>query len=247
MKTLLRNIMILLLAGFTGCAGLTHHRNEEALKSVKKVAVIGFSLVEPTSAKLGIDLGSGKTGAVAGGSMITKKSPEVEEMYLALVKSYAKNMGWQVVPPGVMKQNSGYQAAYDRTMKGFQNKYPVGQGQQQFLVDGIMDRDSARILGNEGRTKLIQALGVDAIISADVHVVLNGTSVMGFGSRKPQANLSFQLFRPNTDSADWFEGQIKGDEATKSVGATAFIDESLLHRLSVESARTAFAKIGSKK
>lgn len=132
-------------------------------------------------------------------------------------------------------------------MKGFQNKMPPGKGQQEFRVDGIMDYQAMRILGNEGRTELMRALGVDAIVAAEVRVGLAGTTFAGIGNRYPKAHLTFQLFTPGTDAPDWFEGSIEGEEAKESVGKTAFFDEALLGRLSLESARTAFLKINKPK
>ena len=108
-----------------------------------------------------------------------------------------------------------------------------------------MDFDSARIMGAEGRTALAKALGVDSIIVAEVDIQLKGTTVMGIGSRYPQARLSFQVYSPEQENAVWFDGGIEGDEAKESVGKTAFLDEEILNRLTVKSASSAFRKIAT--
>ena len=42
---------------YCGCAGLSSHKNEEAMAKVKKIAVIGFSVYEPASASIGLNVG----------------------------------------------------------------------------------------------------------------------------------------------------------------------------------------------
>lgn len=228
---LIRSLSVFLLLGYAGCAGLTHHRNQAALVKIKKVAVVGFAVREPE----------------APGFTNPETKKEVEQMYSSLTKSFNKEMNWQVVPIGVMRQNAAYQTAYEKTMKGWQNKMPMNKGQKQLLVEGICDNDCLRILGKDGRAALIQGLGVDAVITAELDVTLSGTTVMGIGNRYPQTRLSFMLFTPGTNSPDWFEGNIQGEPSATSVGKTAFIDEALMNRLALESAHTAYAKIGKEK
>jgi hypothetical protein len=128
-------------------------------------------------------------------------------------------------------------------MKGWQNKVATPQGRNLFLAANIMDADGMRILGAKGRDELCDALGVDALVLAKVNVSFNGTTVMGIGQRKPQAALMFQVFKKGRENPVWFEGQILGQEAKKSVGATGFTDQTLLNQLSRESAQSAFEKI----
>lgn len=222
------------LMSLLACSGFqTRVKNEAALANVKKVAVTGFCVVQP------------KPPMKSGGGGIVSQSPESSQMYDSVVKAFSDKTKWKVSPPSLMKKNPGYVAAYDRTMKGFQNKYPVSSDQQKYTVESIMDNDSLRILGVEGRNALMKALGVDALITAQVDVFLKGNTVMGIGSRYPQARLSFQLYTPNADRADWFEGNLEGEEAKVSVGKTAFIDEKILNEQALLSARSAFNKIGS--
>lgn len=243
LKKIAITVSYLFLVTFLGCAGLTHQKNTEALQRVKKVAIIGFTVQEPAPAGIGVSLNSGRVGAVAGGSMIGKSAAEVNEMYADLAQAFGKNLNWTVMPASRMKHHPGYQAAYDRTMKGWQNKMPPGRGEQRYFVPDIMDNDGMRILGTDGRTALIQALGVDAIITAHVNVFISGTTVGGFGTRYPRSRLSFQLYMPGKNAPDWFEGNVLGEQSKTSLGATAFWDEGLLNRLALQSARTAYAKI----
>jgi len=238
-------IFILSALALNGCGSLTHKKDDQALAQVKKIAVVAFTADEPASASIGFNLNSHQAGAVAGGSIIPQHSDSVKQMLVELQNAFARNMSWSVLAEDAMIKNPGYVSAYHNTMDGWQSKSPPNAGLNRFLVEHVMDSDSLRILGPEGRDKLITDLGVDAIAVGKVNVVNSGTSIMGIGSRHPQANFSFTLYTRGKEDPTWFEGQIKGDESTESVGSTHFTDEEATARLSLESAKTAFAKIGA--
>jgi len=239
-------VSVIVFSVFCGCASLTHHRNEARLAKVRKIAVVGFSVVQPAPASIGFNLNRGQLERMEGGDFIPKRGESINEMYDSLAASFAGNVAWQVVPASLMKRNTAFQHAFERTMKGWQNKMPVGSGRQQFLVDGIMDNEGLRILGKSGRNELLTGLGVDGLVTAQVDVFLNGTAILGVGNRYPQARVSFRLYTQDSDSPDWFEGNLQGEIAKSSVGATAFFDEAMLNKLALESARTAFAQIGKR-
>jgi hypothetical protein len=231
------------LVGLAAC-GTTHSRDESAVDKIQTAAVVAFSVIEPAPPKLALSLTSGKVGAEAGGSMISKKNENhVDQMYTELLTSMNSKLHWKVMSPGEMGANAGYQKAFDSTMKGFQNKMPPGAGQQQYLVDNVMDFDSPRILDSKGRDELIRALGVDAIVVARVDVMLDGFSIMGFGTRHPQSRLCLMVYTLGHERPVWFDGGIDGKESDQSVGATAFIDQTLLGELALESVKTAYAKL----
>jgi hypothetical protein len=227
-----------------GCGTFqTHSKDASQVSQVKKVAVVAFSVREPAAAGIGLDLGSGKVGASAGGSAISEKDSHSDLMFSDLLTSLHQTMKWTVIDQATMTHNAGYKAAYQKTMTGWQNKMPPGKGEKQFLVEGVMDFDGPRILDSSGRDALIKALNVDAILVANVNVILEATTVMGIGSRHPQSRLSFMLYKAGIEKPIWFEGGVEGQPSTESVGKTAFIDETLLGALAVKSARTAYEKV----
>jgi hypothetical protein len=227
------------------CASLSHSKDEASVQQVKRVAVVAFTAITPASASIGVSLSGGGIGATAGGSIIPKTDPMIEQMYVDLGKAFSHNLNWDVMSERSMLENSTYKADYDKTMKGWQNKMGPGRGQNQFNVADVMDSDGPRILDVSGRDELIQALGVDAIVVARVQVSLTGTTVAGIGSRHPQTSVAFWIYKKGQEKAIWFEGGIKGEETEESVGKTAFIDESLLNQLALKSAQSAYTKIGA--
>ena len=228
------------------CGGLkTRDKDERATSQIKNAAVVAFMVDEPAAATLGLNVGSGKVKGMHGGSMISKNASEVDQMLAALQGTLKDQLHWKVQGTSEMVARPGYLAAYDRTMKGFQNKFPPSSGQNRFLVPKVMDFDSVRILGQEGRDQLITALGVDAIVAVRVDVILKGTTFAGIGARHPQSQFSFYVYSKGKEAPIWFEGRIAGEEAKESVGSTGFIDEQLLSELALRSAHTAFRQLAS--
>lgn len=241
-RLVFRSFMLAAVAlAMSACGSIqTRSKDEARVKAIKNVAVVAFQVEEPAAG--GIGLVNGSLAGTSGGSMIAKQSKHVDQMYVSFNDALSKNVGWSVLPIQLMKSNKGYKQAFHATMDGFQNKMPPGQGINRFLVSDIMDTDSPRILDVQGRDLLIDQLAVDAIVVARVTTYLNGFSVMGIGSKKPQASVSFSVYRKGDEKPTWFEGGIKGDEQP-SIAKTRFFSEDLLAEKSLASAETAFARI----
>ncbi len=236
-------LMILMMAA---CASLTtRSRDDGALAQVKKVAVIAYTANLPATRNLSLDLGSGKVGGEAGGTMIPQTSTETDKIYSEFAKSLEKTQGWKVVDASTMLKNPGYVSAYKNTMEGWQQKMPPGQGTTDFNMASVIDWNGPRLLKYDGREKLLKDLGVDAIVMLKVNVVFNGTTVMGIGTRKPTAHAHVEIFGKGAEKPVWFE-TFEGEPSSESVGMTGFINEKRLGELSLYSAQTAFAKMGSK-
>ncbi len=240
--------MALVMFSATGCGSLkVRHKDSVAVAKIKKVAIVGMSVDQPASAELGLNLGSGRVEGTRGGSMIAKNSKHVVDMYDSMRRELRKNLKWRIYSRRKLLRQSAYVAAYKDTMEGWQNKMPAPKGKQRFKLKKMLDFQAGRILDVEGRDKLIRQLGVDAIVFVKVDVLLNGTSIMGIGSRYPQSRIHFQVYDKGAKSPIWFDGGVEGEEAKESIGATAFIDEDLLNKLALKSAKTAFSQIGKRK
>ncbi|MGE3975490.1 MAG: hypothetical protein AB7F59_13275 [Bdellovibrionales bacterium] len=241
----MKNIFLAMIAlAMISCSGLTHFKDEAAVGEIKKVAVVAFMVQQPSSASLGVDLSKGQLKAGNTANFMPTEGTHADLMYTDLSEALKKNLRWNVMDKKTMASNAGYVKAYKQTMDGWQNKMPPGEGMNQFLVAQVMDAEGPRILDMKGRDELIEALKVDAIMVARVNVILNGTSIMGLGSRYPQSKVSFFVYKKGVEKHIWFDGGIDGEESKTSVGGSAFIDETLLSNIAVASAKTAFAKIG---
>ncbi len=232
----------------SGCGALkVRDKNPAEVSKIKSVAVVALSVVQPEPKSLSLNIGTGKTEADSNGGKFNQASDHVELIYTDLSTALKKNLKWKVVDRTTMVTNAGYKDAFEKTMKGWQNKMPPSANYIQYNPNSVMDFDSPRILGPEGREALMKALKVDAIVVAQVNVHLTGTSVMGIGKQYPQSVLNLRVFARGQENPVWFDGNIEGEESKESVGMTGLFDRDLLDKLGRQSAGTAFAKIGTEK
>jgi hypothetical protein len=230
----------------SACGALkVRDRNEAEVSRIKTAAIVSFSVIQPEPASLSLDLGSGKLGAGSGGSAIAQYGPHVDQMWTSLRDSLSKRLGWKVTDLHSMVVNDGYKKAYKDTMEGWQNKMPPGKGDTQYLVKDVMDWDSTRILDNDGRDALMEALKVDALVTARVNVFIKANTVLGIGDRYAWSKIAFQIHRKGVKDPVWFDGGVDGDESKDSMGKTGLSGWDKLNAQAVQSAQTAFAKIGS--
>ena len=239
-----RVLSLLLCMSFLQACSSAGLRNESALGQVKKVAVIGFKAYLP--AKSSVGLFNGSLGSSKGGEMGAQQSPVTEELLAKFTKTLEQKQKWKVLNITEMKNNPGYKTAFDQTMKGFQNKSMTmpEQGIQEYVAKDMMDADSARILKPEGREKLMKDLQVDTIINLTVRTTLQGTAVMGIGSRKPLTTIMIEAYTRGTEERIWAQ-QLNGEKSSESLGMTGMWDEEKMKQLALQSAESAYQKIGT--
>ena len=171
------------------CAIKSKVRDDAQMKDLKKVAVIGFNASIPAG--------------IAGGSIEKITSAETDKMFAEFNKALVKQFNWQVLDADTMKRQPAYVRAYDMTMKGWQNKSMVDPNRRNFVIEGIMDTESLRQMGKEGRDQLMQALRVDSLIVATVGTYFESFTVMGIGNRYTQARVYVQMYKKGAEDITW--------------------------------------------
>ena len=228
----------------SGCATPEKEKNEALIGKIKRVAVVAFAVSEPAPRVAKPKFRKKTLHDVDWESVSTESSDHANQMYLGLQEKMANHLHWTVLSQHSMIENAGYQAAFNRTMRGRQQKAALGQGQKKFSVEKVMDWDSVEVLGPEGRDTLITALGVDSIVVARVDVLFSHAFAPG-SHPALQSRVTYQVYSPGVPKAVWFDGAVGGDKASELVGKTAFFDEDALKRLAVKSANSAFDLIGN--
>ncbi len=241
----MKNISIIAMALWLAACTSSRVKDQASVSKIKKVAIVAFTVTEPQGAKISLNIGKGLESA-PGGSHMTETSPHIDSMYTSLGENLRSKLKWQVVDLKDLKAHPAYKIAYKNTMEGWQNKMPTGQGLQDYEVEGLMDWNGLRLLKQEGREQLIQALGVDAIIMAKSYVVLDGVTVLGIGDKYPKAHVSLEIYGKGQEDPIWRE-VFTGEKSEKSVGKTAFIDSDILKESSLKSFKSAAAHIGDSK
>ena len=231
----------------SACAGLikTHDKKPEAVAKIRTAALVAYSHEVPAAREIGLNLGSGNLEGSSGGSWQNQESPQATEIFEKTISTFKSRLNWNVMDSKKMLAIPAYPAAYKANMEGWHSRMPVQAGYNRFLVNKVMDYDSARIMEKAGRDKLMDDLKVDALIAIHSRVILNGTTVMGIGKRRPQTRITFFVYTKEAEMPVWFE-TLEGQEM-ESVGSTAFIDETKVSTLAVKSAEVALAKLGDEK
>ncbi len=231
----MKSLILVLAFGFvsSGCGGMSKYKEQDKVAGIQKAAVVAIGVYQPA-------LEGGFLGTRSGKLMVD--SPHAAMIYKDLVAELQKNLGWKMLSFDQVRGASVMASAFERTMKGFQNKVPPGAGENLYRAEGMLDQDSPRILGPKGRDELIDGLKVDAIVVVTVRTAIKGTTVMGIGSRKPQALVTLAVYRRGQEKPVWFDGQIEGDVSTESIGVSTGKDA--LDALVMQSSKTAFMKIG---
>lgn len=228
----------------TGCALSAKKKDQGAVSKIKTAAITSFTADLPASRKLEFNLNSGKLGGAAGGSMINQEMPETDQLLEKVISAFSAKMKWKVLSAEQIKTSPKYQETYKKTMEGWHNRMPPGEGVNRYVVNGVMDYDSARILDVAGREQLMNDLKVDALVAVWSMTHLSGTSIMGIGNRKPQTNILVTVYARGVEEPIWRES-LQGDEITESVGSTGFIDEKKTASLVLKAADGALSRLGS--
>lgn len=227
------------------CSTMSRQRDDAEYKKVKSAAVVAFILKEPASDVLAVDIGSGAKGAQLGGSSFYQTSTSADQSYQDLTAYLSKQTGWSVLALNDVQHNKYYTDEATKLMAPIKILHAPPSGSNWYLAKDVMAPSAAEIGGREERNKLMNALGVDAIVVATVDVsIKGGFSLNGLGPRKPQSNFVMKVYERDHDKPIWNE-EIQGEKSEESLGWIGFIDEKRMDQLAAESTKTALARINS--
>jgi hypothetical protein len=237
---------LLLLATLTsGCATQYRKRDEEATKKVKTAAIIAFIDKEPASDVMSLNLGSGSMGKEMGGSSFYQPVDSADTLYRDLAAAVSKATGWVMASRQDVTSNAIYKDEAKKMMIPVQLFFLPKSGENWLMAHDIMVPTASENLGREGRAKIMNALGVDAVVVAEVSTnIKGGFSLNGFGPRRPQSKFDMQVYRRDSKEPIWLEG-VTGLKSEESLGWVGFIDEKRLAELSHDSAKSAFDRVGA--
>lgn len=241
MKTLCQlTLCLMFFTQLTGCAGLGKTYESSQIESIKSVAVLGVEVIQPSEFDIF------KPKQIDGGAMnfsVSSPSQHVQIYYDDLREGLKTKLRMSSPTSSTLVANSSYKNIYKDTMTGFQSTQPNAQGTSKFVLPEMVDFDAARKIGVAGRDQIMEALKVNALVVAQIHVQLNGTSVMGIGNKYPQSNIRLQMYKKGVESPVWQDGA-QGEEMKESVGkSTLTMDVTKMNKLAAASAKSAFEQL----
>lgn len=195
--------------------------------AVKKVAIVGFrgdvAVQDGRSQQGGIvgTVAAAKTlSDVKSGKTNERRQTQAKQIHQVLTERLSSDLGWSMVP-----------AAGSDTLKERVRQKPTGLamfGVQH--VDDLMLDGEARFLAAADRQKLIQELGVDAVMTVNVKYQTGerqGFAIGGLGSFKlfPRALVTVQMWNAAQDKPVWEDSFALGATSAKNLTENAGILE----------------------
>ena len=182
---LILSTMVLLIG--TSCSSMLDKTNPEALKKVKKVAVIGFTLDhrQANSGKnfLGAMLGKEKTMPGMGKtSFKIKYSDYSREVYKEMKRRLGQDLNWRVVSDRQLGKSRTLNKFYrykNRTIQG--GVAPLASRYDRYEMKGIPQFYYIQQASPEQRAQMARELGVDAVVILNLKTRISQTSIMGLG------------------------------------------------------------------
>lgn len=218
-----------------GCAGQQIKPAEIA--KVRRVAVIGFDVLQQKSVSGGDLLGLALKGKGAGAAQIklAAVSAHVDPMIADLESRLKREKGWNVLASTELRKSSRYQALLKAKTEGFQNRPAVADRYDPFRAGEVLDSWAILSTPAEELRELARELKVDALIvgTATVHLNNSGlfSSLVGDGEYKPKADLT--LFVIQGSSGDKiFTKTLEGPAVEKGErNVVGMADDAKLNRL----------------
>ncbi len=202
-------LSLFILALLLGCSSFTKKVDKEALKQVKKVALVGYTVdyKKPLTGKNLLahvltgserDDGYGKIIKSIDENLVSKQT------YNDLTKKIEAMTGWQFVPYSKVVRSPTISRMYQMKKKTVQTGVPPLRGGNDRLERSrIPQTYYIHQADINDKRKLAKELGVDAIVTARIITHVNQFKVLGigFGDLKFQSNVILEVLEPNRDES----------------------------------------------
>jgi hypothetical protein len=152
-----------------GCASTAiQHQRVEQVKSVAIVGLAaGLNIENRTQGKGAAELGAAQEISNLGSDeKIAERKEQGNQLYDALVAEIGKTLGWTVKSRAEVVGDAANQALYVEKI-GEPNRLQLGG--MRIYVPGVLWTERVSGLTPPERQKLLESLGVDALVFADVH------------------------------------------------------------------------------
>jgi len=212
--------MLLVLAqALVGCASV--QVRPAPLANVHKAAIVAFGWSvdlssesdKSVSSSIGDVVNASKAIAESADASTREQVPK--NAYDALAKKIGESLHWTLLPMQDVAANPAVQQIVT-SIKVFGDS-PA--------ITGILHPYQADRLSPAQRKELLEKLGVDAVLVADVKIKVGGTSgfaMAGMGSitKYPQATITVTVYNPQDEEPIWRDRGATGDKATTGVANT---------------------------
>jgi hypothetical protein len=213
--------MVLVLAqAVVGCASV--QVRPTPLANVHKVAIVAFGWSVDLSSESDKNLSNPVGDAIGTSkaiSALAKGAPAADQpavtAYGAFGKKLEEDLHWTVIPLQDLSANPALQQAITSHRRMGDN----------YAIPGIMHPLHADRLNAAQRKELMTALGVDALVIADVKIKVGGTSGFAMGgmgkiTKYPQATIALTAYGAQDAEPMWQDRWAAGEKSKTGIANT---------------------------
>ena len=215
------SFMLLVLAqGLVSCASV--QVRPTPLANVHKAAIVAFGWSVDLSSESDKNLSNPVGDAISTSKAIAsigKGAPAADQpavaAYDALGKKLEADLHWTVVPLQDVAANPALQQLISSNRRTGDN----------YAIAGIMHPLHADRLSATQRKELLAALGVDALVVADIKIKVGGTSGFAMGgmgkiTKYPQATIAVIAYGPQDAEPMWQDRWAAGEKSKTGIANT---------------------------
>lgn len=238
--------LVLLMCG--GCASLKVQKDEVA--KIKKVAVVGFSIVQDDPPKPQISFGATDDYQQSGTAAHCEDAAHANLVLEGLNNQLKTKMKWTVLDSNQVNKNTIIQERMKWQKSSLRPLELIPNNTECFVSAKIPEKFALDRFDFPQRQKLIESLGVDAIVIASIRVVYENTSMLkmvGGGNFRPRSTLNYHLYNAKQEDPIWMDTWARGEPTAE--GTSQFLgmtNNNELNAKVVSSAQSAFSELMKK-
>jgi hypothetical protein len=190
--------------------------------SVKKVAIVGFDVLQQQPVKGGDLFKIATHQSVHDGPKVGTRTElaHVAELYDVMTQKLKEKRGFIVLKQSDLIANPAYAAAFKAKTDGWQARPLIPEHYELYQAPKVLDTFAFRSLTEEEKKKLQQDLKVDALVIVQSRVDLNMSgamaSLVGKATMEPSANSMVTMIDASTGQEIWNDTQAKGEPVKNS-------------------------------
>ena len=218
---LLNTLTMTLFAAYTliGCASKPVVQENE-LKSIRSVAIVGFTVLSEVPDPMASMAGAGGMGMGLAPNLNTfaKQTDFAAKVLKGVSEDLQRQLRWTTLNPEQQIRSDAYGDLYVERMKNWQNKMTPDRNYQIHFVKNVLPAADAKDFTPLVRDRMIENLGVDALIEVEIKNKLSSPlSINNIGSKSGESVVQFRVYKKGLAKPIWEDLSAEGPASNKSL------------------------------
>jgi len=200
---------------------------------VKSVAVVAFSLMQyqPTglASKIGGSASAHLSAAQTAGNARVTDSELAQNLYQHLLSKITETQSWKVTPLEKLTINLSYQKLLAEKKTEVGEYLNATNYHKLYTVKGVMRPLNPEYQFSKDEVEILtKSLGVDAIVIAEIKMMLIRNDYLGLGIANSYLTPYFSFYLINSQSTKpiWFDYGYEGPRSQESMGKVSGLEDT---------------------